>query len=517
VAKVKRRPLPLLEGGSMNSKYILEMNHITKLFPGVKALDDVLLQLRPHTVLGVVGENGAGKSTLMKILSGVYPCGEYTGEIRIDGKPRIFHNVADSEAAGISIIYQELMLFPELSIAENITLRTSSRLINQDDMYAEAAKWMQLVGLEENPELAVKHIGVGKQQLVEIAKALSLNTKILILDEPTSALTKKDVDHLHQLIDNLRSQGVSCIYISHKLEEILQICDDVTILRDGKTIDTRPIAELDEQTIISLMVGRNMANRFPPKLPSVSQEIVFEVKNLNLTKAGSPEQYILKDINFQLYRGEILGIAGLMGAGRTELVNSIFGDFKGDLTGEILVDGNPVKIQHPKHAIQAGLGLCTEDRKFNGLNLIESVEKNVVIASIDRYTKWGVVDRNTSAADVKALIQKTNVKAPSIETLAMNLSGGNQQKVVISKWMMLGARIMIFDEPTRGIDVGTKYEIYCLMNELKKQGVSIIMVSSEMPEILGVSDRIVILNQGVISGELDGNDATEVAIMEKLI
>lgn len=493
---------------------ILEMENITKLFPGVKALDQVNLLVKRNQVHGLVGENGAGKSTLMKVLSGVYPHSSYSGNIKIDGTEIKFESVKDSEKVGIAIIYQELMLFPELTIAENITLPTASKLISRDKMHTVAKKWMDTVGLREDPETLVKNIGVGKQQLVEIAKALSLEAKILILDEPTAALTEKEIDNLMDLINKLRISGVTCIYISHKLDEVMRICDEVTVLRDGKTIETRPICDLDEKKIIYLMVGRDMSNRFPPKIECKNNEIAIEVKNFNMISLANPDRYLLKNINFHAKYGEILGIAGLMGAGRTELVNGIFGDFKGKTTCEILINNVPTKITCPTDAINNGIGLVTEDRKFNGLNLISSVEKNIVVASLDKFCKFGVIRENQTIHHADVMAKKTRIKTSSLEALVMNLSGGNQQKVVIAKWLMVAPKIMLFDEPTRGIDVGAKYEIYNLMNELKSQGIAIIMVSSELPEIIGMSDRVIVLCEGALTKEFTGDDMTEFNIIE---
>ena len=496
------------------SEYVLEMDNITKEFPGVRALEQVSFKVRPNQVHGLVGENGAGKSTLMKVLSGVYPYGTYTGAIKISGREMRFKSASDSKQAGIAVIYQELMLFPELTIAENISMPTLGKMISRDNMSIKAKKWMDTIGLDEDPETLVKNIGVGKQQLVEIARALSLNAGILILDEPTAALTEKEIENLMELLDNLRKKGVACIYISHKLEEVLRICDEVTVLRDGRTIDTRPVADLNEKRIIQMMVGRDMSNRFPPKIKCSTGETALEVRNLNLMDSQNTEKHILRNINLHVCRGEILGIAGLMGAGRTELVNSLFGDFKGIMTGEIYIDGRRVKISGPADAINLGMGLVTEDRKFNGLNLIASVENNIIVASLDRFCKNGVIQENKAIMVAGEMADKTKVKTPSLETLVMNLSGGNQQKVVVSKWLMLAPKILIFDEPTRGIDVGAKYEIYNLMNELKSQGIAIIMVSSELPEIMGMSDRIVVLREGELTGEFLDSDATEVKIME---
>ncbi len=497
------------------SQYILEINDITKEFPGVKALSAVNMQIKKGHIHGLVGENGAGKSTLMKILSGVYPKGEYGGEIKIDGQTVAFKTIKDSEKAGIGIIYQELMLIPGLSIAENIFLGRCDNIVNWDKMNSDAALWMQQVGLDAKPTTLVKDIGVGKQQLVEIAKALSLNTKLLILDEPTAALTETEVAHLLKKLDDIRKQGVTCIYISHKLEEVLSICDRVTVLRDGVTISTDDIAQIDEHKMISKMVGRDFSDRFPPKIKRASDEVVFEAKNINLTEFGNPQRSILKDVSFQVRKGEILGIAGLMGAGRTELVNSLFGDFKGRMTGEVWIEGKQAAIKTPLDAIKSGLGLATEDRKSNGLNLIASIADNITMASLSKFSRGGVIDQNRVIQECGEISQRIQIKSSSLEMLAMNLSGGNQQKVVLAKWLMLSPKVLIIDEPTRGIDVGAKYEIYVLMNELKKQGMAIIMVSSELPEVLGMSDRIIVLKEGAVTGEFENEEITEEMVMER--
>jgi D-xylose transport system ATP-binding protein len=497
------------------SPYILEMQNVTKEFPGVKALDNVNLQVMPGHIHGLVGENGAGKSTLMKILSGVYSKGTYMGEIRIDGTPVAFKSIRDSEKAGISIIYQELMMVPELSIAENIFLGRYGNVINWDKVNSEAKKWMEQVGLDENPSTLVKDIGIGKQQLVEIAKALSLNAKLLILDEPTAALTEKEVSHLLEKLREIKNNGVTCIYISHKLEEVLAICDEVTILRDGVTVSSHQIDELDEKKMISKMVGRDFSNRFPQKVECAQGEVAFEVRNINLIHYDNSDKYILRDISFNVKKGEIVGIAGLMGAGRTELVNSLFGDFKGRLTGEIFVADKKVRIKSPQDAIDNGLGLVTEDRKLNGLNLIDTIENNITMASLGRFCRLGVINKNKAIKSCDEISKRIRIKATSLETLAMNLSGGNQQKVVLAKWLMVCPSVLIIDEPTRGIDVGAKYEIYTLMNELKQQGIAIIMVSSELPEIIGMSDRILVLKEGRLTGEFYNQDISEELIMER--
>ncbi len=494
---------------------MLEMKNISKEFPGVKALDNVNLTVRQGEIHALVGENGAGKSTLMKVLSGVYPYGTYTGEILIDDKPVSFRQIKDAENAGISIIYQELTVFPELTIAENIALPTMDRLVSREKMHSEAVQWMEQVGIEDNPEILVKMLGVGKQQLVEIAKALSLNARILILDEPTAALTEQEVDKLFEVLRKLKEKGVACIYISHRLEEIFQISDRVTTIRDGKTIDTVDTDKTSMAEVIQKMVGREMNQRFPERIKVEKGGVALELKDFSVEDYEIQGRMIDNHINLQVHYGEIVGISGLMGAGRTELVNSVFGDFKGKVTGEVYVDGVKIKIKSPVDAIKAGIGLVTEDRRNNGLNVIATVNDNIAVASLDNYSRFGFMNDSKLTDDVNAMVQKTNIKTPSVKTLVMNLSGGNQQKVAVSKWLMRKPKILIFDEPTRGIDVGAKYEIYCLINELKAEGKAIIMVSSELPEILGVSDRVVVLRRGEITGDMPVEEADQVKIMER--
>ena len=497
------------------SQYILEMDNVTKEFPGVKALDNVTIHIKKGEIHGLVGENGAGKSTLMKILSGVYPKDTYAGTVKIDGEVQRFSNIRESEKAGIGIIYQELMLVPELSIAENIYIGRTENIIKWDSLNKDAKSWMQQMGLDESPETLIKNIGVGKQQLVEIIKALSVNANILILDEPTAALTETEVRHLHNKLSELKDKGVTCIYISHKLEEVLKICDRVTIIRDGSTVGTYGIEELDEKKMISKMVGRDFSNRFPPKVNCGTGVAALEVKSLSLTDYNNPQKYVLKDISFKVNHGEILGIAGLMGAGRTELVSSIFGYFQGHMSGGIFIDGKPVKIKNPEDAINAGMGMVTEDRKFNGINLIATIQDNMIMASLKKLSRHGILDENKCIKNCQDLQKRIKIKASSLEMLAMNLSGGNQQKVILAKWLMLNPKVLIIDEPTRGIDVGAKYEIYCLMNEMKEQGISIVMVSSELPEILGMSDRIIVLKEGRITGDFENcADITEEVLMQ---
>lgn len=497
--------------------YILEMTHITKKFPGVLALSDVSLALGRGTILGLVGENGAGKSTLIKILCGRYAYGSYDGEILLDGRVCKFREPSDAMRHGIAVIHQELQLFLDLTIAENIALPTMGKIVDRQSMIAFAKPWMERVGLDASPETLVRELGVGKRQMVEIARALSQNAKILVLDEPSAALADHDVRVLLDLLKGLKQQGVSCIYISHKLEEILEICDDITVIRDGNLIGTQPATQLDQKALIAMMVGRKMQNRFPEKAQVERGRAALEVKGFTLTDFYNRQKEILSDIRFTAYYGEVLGIAGLVGAGRTELVNSLFGDFKGKAVGEIFVDGKPVHIKSPADAIHLGIGLLTEDRKYNGLNLGASILENIAVVSIDRYTKWGFFNDHAAAVDVKKQADAVRVKAPNMETLVENLSGGNQQKVVIAKWLLVNQNILIFDEPTRGIDVGAKYEIYTIINELKRRGKAIVVVSSELEEIFGICDRIIVMSEGRITAEYDDTNVTGEEIMRHLI
>ena len=496
---------------------MLQMENIIKDFAGVIALDHVNFSVEEGHIHALVGENGAGKSTLMKVLSGVYPYGTYEGRILIDGKEMRFNNTNDSRNNGIAIIYQELMLYPELSIAENICLQSVGPIVSASKMHSDAQKWMQMVGLDDNPETPIKFLGVGKQQMVEIAKALSLNARLLILDEPTASLTDTEVKKLFTVLNMLRDKGVTCIYISHKLEEVMEISDEITVLRDGCTVGTILTKDATQPQIIQMMVGREMSQRFPEKYPPKQDVVALELKNFSVEDFKRPGHMIDKNVNLKLHYGEIVGLAGLMGAGRTELVNSLFGDFKGKVTGQIFVDGEEVKIKATSDAIKHKIGLVTEDRKKTGLNLIAAIDSNIAIASVDRYSRFGIMDDSRLGADVEEMMKKTKVKARSMKQIVMKLSGGNQQKVAIAKWLMSQPRIMIFDEPTRGIDVGAKYEIYCLLQELKKEGIAILVISSELPEVLGLSDRILVLREGEISAEFAADDASSVGIMEKAI
>lgn len=497
------------------NRYKLEMKNITKEFPGVKALSNVSFCVAPGEIHALCGENGAGKSTLMKVLSGVYPYGTYTGDILIDGEEQRFHNIRESEQAGIAIINQELTVIKTLTVGENIFLGHEQNhlgIINWQQLYYEAANWLKEVHLDIKPETPLGNLGVGQQQLIEIAKALAKKANILILDEPTAALTEGEVATLMAILRKLRANGASCIYISHKINEILEIADTVTILRDGQTITTKPIKETDENEIISMMVGRELTQRFPRVTVEPGSEIL-RVEGMCVYDPDNPDREIVHDVSFSVRQGEILGIAGLMGAGRTELVSSIFRGFPGRCHGQLYMEGKAIQIATPAEAIAYGIALVTEDRKRYGLVLPQDVKENLSLANLPWLNKGPVVNDNEEIMQAQAFVEKLRIRTPSLEMIVNNLSGGNQQKVVIGKWLMTKPKVLILDEPTRGIDVGAKFEIYNIMNQLKQEGVAIIMVSSELPEILGMSDRILVMHEGNLNGEFDCQDACQESIM----
>jgi len=498
---------------------ILEMKSITKEFPGVKALDNVTFSVAKGEIHCLVGENGAGKSTLMKVLSGVHPYGSYDGDIFVEGELQKFNGISDSEKAGIAIIYQELALVPELTVYENIFLGneiTNGITIDWNETVKEAKEILEKVGLDVNPSAKIRELGVGKQQLVEIAKALKKDVKILILDEPTAALNETDSDNLLSLIRGLKRQGVTCILISHKLREVLAIADTITVLRDGKTICTLDSREgqVTEPILIRNMVGRSIDNVFPKRENIRIGDIVLELEHWN---AYSPSlgRDILKDVNINVREGEIVGIAGLMGSGRTELAKSIFGNPDGfRVDGTLTLNGKTQKFRDPHDAINAEIAYVTEDRKGNGLILIQDVKNNITLANLKHIAKSGVINENEEIVVATDYKESLNIKTPSIEQKVRNLSGGNQQKVSLGKWLFVKPGVMILDEPTRGIDVGAKFEIYTIMNRLVEQGMSIIMISSELPEVLGMSDRVYVMSAGKITGELPIEEATQEKIME---
>lgn len=498
---------------------ILEMRNITKEFPGVKALNNVSFQVSEGEIHCLVGENGAGKSTLMKVLSGVYPFGEYTGDIVFGGEVQKFSGIRDSEKAGIAIIYQELALVPEMTVYENIFLGheiSGGPMIDWNETIKRAGEMLRKVRLDVNPEAKVKDLGVGKQQLVEIAKALSKDVKLLILDEPTSALNEDDCDNLFNLLRDLKNHGVTCVLISHKLKEVISIADSVTVLRDGQTICTLDAkkGEVTENALIKNMVGREIENIYPKRVHKKFDEIVLEVRNWS-GYSSALGRHILRNVNFHVKKGEIVGFAGLMGSGRTELALSIFGNPDGyRISGEMFVKGARKQFNHPQDAIRDGIAYVTEDRKGDGLILIQDVKQNITLANLREISRQFVVNSNAEVNVANEYKSSLNIKTPSVEQKVVNLSGGNQQKVSVAKWLFVKPSILILDEPTRGIDVGAKFEIYAIMNKLVEQGMSIIMISSELPEILGMSDRVYIVSSGRVSGELPIKDATQEKIMQ---
>lgn len=498
---------------------ILEMQNITKLFPGVKALDNVNLKVKKGEIHALVGENGAGKSTLMNVLSGVYPFGSYTGNILFNGKECKFKTIKDSEKEGIVIIHQELALVPYLSIAENMFLgneRSKASLIDWNETHIKAKEYLKRVGLSDDSNTLIKDIGVGKQQLVEIAKALAKDVKLLILDEPTAALNEEDSDNLLELMLELKKDGITSILITHKLNEVEKVSDQITVVRDGSTIETlvKGVDAISEDRIIKGMVGRDMTNRYPKREPKIG-EIAFEIKDWNVYHPINEGQKVIKNVNFNVRKGEIVGFSGLMGAGRTELAMSIFGKSYGKhITGTIIKDGKQVVFNNVKQAIDNGLAYVTEDRKQAGLNLIDNIKRNITLANLEKISKFGINDENKEIQIAEEYRKKLNIKSSSILQKTVNLSGGNQQKVVLSKWIFTEPDILILDEPTRGIDVGAKYEIYTIINKLADEGKSVIVISSELPEVLGLCDRVYVMNEGKIVGELDRKDASQESIMK---
>ncbi|WP_026566722.1 multiple monosaccharide ABC transporter ATP-binding protein [Bacillus sp. UNC41MFS5] len=501
------------------SKIILEMKNITKEFPGVKALQNVNLKIKEGEIHALCGENGAGKSTLMKVLSGVYPHGSYTGDILFNGTVCKFKDIKQSEELGIVIIHQELALIPYLSIAENIFLgneQSKNGIINWNETVLRTRELLQKVGLNESPNTKTANLGVGKQQLTEIAKALSKNVKLLILDEPTAALNEHDSENLLNLLLELKKQGMSAIIISHKLNEISKVADSITILRDGQTVETLDMKKdkISEDRIIKGMVGRELTNRYPKREAKIGNTI-FEVKNWNVFHPLHTNQKSIDNVNFHIRKGEIVGIAGLMGAGRTELAMSIFGKSYGKkITGQIYKDSKEIHLNNVSQAIEDGIAYVSEDRKGNGLILMDDIKQNITLASLNKITNKFVINKNQEIIESEQFREKLKIKTPSIHQKTGNLSGGNQQKVVLSKWIFSEPDILILDEPTRGIDVGAKYEIYTIINQLASDGKGILVISSELPEILGICDRVYVMNEGRITGEVSKEEATQERIMK---
>lgn len=502
---------------------ILEMKNITKTFPGVKALDNVNLKVEEGEIHALVGENGAGKSTLMNVLSGVYPYGSYEGDIVYKGEVCKFAKIKDSENKGIVIIHQELALIPELTIGENMFLgneRGKKYSINWNETYGEADKLLKKVGLRESSRTLIKDIGTGKQQLVEIAKALAKDAKLLILDEPTASLNESDSKALLDLLLEFKKNGLTSIIISHKLNEISYVADKITVIRDGATIETldKKTDEISEDRIIKGMVGRDLTDRFPKRENKKIGDISLEVKDWTVYHPLYTERKVCDNISMNARRGEVVGISGLMGAGRTELAMSIFGKSYGTrISGELKLNGQKVELRGIKDAIRHGIAYVTEDRKGNGLILSNPIKTNTTMANLGAVSKHGIIDGDEEYRVAVEYKEKLNTKCPSVEQNVGNLSGGNQQKVLLAKWMFTDPDILILDEPTRGIDVGAKYEIYCIINQLVADGKTVIMISSEMPEVLGMCDRIYVMNEGKMIAELDASEASQEVIMGHIL
>ena len=506
------------------AKVLLEMKSITKTFPGVKALDNVNLQVEEGEIHALVGENGAGKSTLMNVLSGIYPHGSYEGDIVYDGEVCAFHNIKDSEKKGIVIIHQELALIPYMTIGENMFLgneQGSKWCIDWNKTYAEADKYLEMVGLSDSSKTLIKDIGTGKQQLVEIAKALAKNARLLILDEPTSSLNETDSRALLDLMKKLqKEQGMTMIIISHKLNEVSYVADKITVVRDGSTIETLDSKNetISEARIIKGMVGREITDRFPKRHDVPIGDVMMEVKNWTVYHPEFSERKVVDNVSINVRRGEVVGIYGLMGAGRTELAMSIFGRSYGiGISGDLILNGRFLVLHSPKEAIANGIAYVTEDRKGNGLVLTNSIKTNTTLANLKAISSGTFIDMDKEYMVAEDYRKKLRTKTPSVEQLVGNLSGGNQQKVLLAKWMFADPDVLILDEPTRGIDVGAKYEIYCIINDLAKAGKSVIMISSELPEVIGMSDRIYIMNQAKIVGEMPASEATQENIMSCIV
>lgn len=504
------------------SDIILEMNHITKEFSGVKALDDVNIKVKRGEIHALCGENGAGKSTLMNVLSGVYPAGTYSGDIVYNKEVCQFHSIKDSEAKGVVIIHQELALSPYMSIAENVFLgneQTSAKgVIDWTKTMKKAQEMLAKVGLEnENVNAQINSLGVGKQQLIEIAKAMAKKVELLILDEPTAALNDEESQKLLDIMLDLKKHGITCIIISHKLNEISYVADSITVIRDGKTIETleKGKDEFTEDRIIKGMVGRELTNRYPERHCDIG-DVILEVNHWNVFHPEDVERQVIKDVSIHVKAGEVVGLAGLMGAGRTELAMSLFGKSYGQkISGQIKINGQEVHIKDVKDAINHKLAYVSEDRKNYGLVLIDDIKRNMTMAALPNFfSKNGVVNGNDEILAAEEYKKKINVKANSIDQPVGSLSGGNQQKVVLAKWMLTQPDVLILDEPTRGIDVGAKYEIYCVINDLAKAGKAVVVISSEMPEIIGTCDRVYVINEGEIAGELTKEEVSQEKIMK---
>ena len=505
------------------AKILLEMKSITKTFPGVKALDNVNLKVEEGEIHALVGENGAGKSTLMNVLSGIYPYGTYEGDIIYNGEVCKFGKIKDSEEKGIVIIHQELALIPYMTIGENMFLgneRGKKAAIDFRETYGQADKYLRQGGLKESSRTLIKDIGVGKQQLVEIAKALAKHAKLLILDEPTASLNESDSQALLDLMLEFKKQGMTSIIISHKLNEISYVADKITVIRDGSTIETldKAVDDISEDRIIKGMVGRDLTDRFPKRTEKQIGDINLEVKDWTVYHPLYTERKVVDNVSMNVRKGEVVGISGLMGAGRTELAMSIFGRSYGtNISGTLKLAGEEVELKNVREAIKRKLAYVTEDRKGNGLILSNPIKINTTLANLDSISARGVIDKDKEYQIAVEYKEKLNTKCPTVEQNVGNLSGGNQQKVLLAKWMFADPDVLILDEPTRGIDVGAKYEIYCIINSLVAEGKSVIMISSELPEVLGMCDRIYVMNEGKMVGELEAEEATQERIMAQIL
>ena len=503
-------------GSLMSDEYLLEMRDIIKEFSGVRALDKVNFEVKSSEVVSLCGENGSGKSTLMKIVSGIYPYGQYSGNISFNGHLIEPKNIRDTEDAGIAIIHQELALIKELPILENLFLGNEISkfgVMSYDLMYKKSVELLSRVSLDLDPYMPVKELGMGQQQLVEIAKALGKNAKLLILDEPSSSLTNAEIDILLDIVKSLRRQGVSCVYISHKLNEVMEISDRICVIRDGLHIGTLPVKEMSEEKIIQMMVGRELNELFPRDNHPIG-DVIFEAKHVMAAESENSVIKKVNDVSFSLRKGEILGVSGLVGAGRTELMQCVFGCFPGYHQKELWLDGKKVSIRNCRDALELGIAMVPEDRKKDGIVPIMGVGKNITLAALDKYQSLGILNNRTETEAINESIKKLRVKTSSSELPIKGLSGGNQQKAILAKYLLLKPKILILDEPTRGIDVGAKYEIYKLMFELVKQGLSIIMVSSELPEVLGISDRVLVMSEGKLTANLDNNNLSQKTVMD---
>lgn len=498
---------------------ILEMKDIHKSFSGVKALSGISLSLRKQEILGLCGENGAGKSTLMKILSGIYPFGTYDGNIFINGKEMRFNGIKDAEAAGIAIIHQELNLIPEMNVTENLFLGNFINkfgILDKDEMYAKAKEALSVIAPNIDPESKIKDLGTGEQQMVEIAKAILKNANILIFDEPTSSLTEKEISKLIEIIFSLKENGLSAIYISHKLDEIEAVTDSVEVIRDGKSVGGGKTIEMNSDKIISMMVGRSIENLIPRRSREIG-DIIFEAKNYTLYDKVNSNIKKVDNASFYLREREILGFSGLVGSGRTELLSAIYGAYSGDYIGESYLYGKKLNIKKTQDAVELKISFVPEERKTQGVILNDSVQNNIVLSTIKNYAVRGVLDKNLQKEAALNYKEKLSIKIPSLDSPIKNLSGGNQQKCVLAKSLLISPKILILDEPTRGIDVGAKYEIYQYIFSIVEEGCSVILISSELPEILGLSDRVIVMHEGKIKASLDNNGLTQEIIMTAAI